>query len=201
MSVTPLSALFNSVGLFYVLFLPIMAIQLFALLAIPVMLRPGMRTLDVGRALFSYASQTVGILLMSLGGLPTLYSVLANEPLNTGTYTALLLIFAVGGLTYLWHDSALRHIDAAAKAVPRMIFACAWKFLGLLVVLFTFLSLALRLSTGGPIPDQSWWIMHLALIFYGILLTYANIAPAPSSPVGFRSQAMAGQAVAKKKKK
>ena len=187
--------------MFYILFLPIMAIQLFALLAIPVMLRPGLRTLEVGKALFSYASQTAGILLMSLGGLPTLYSVLASEPLTAGTYTALLLIFAVGGLTFLWHDSALHHIDAAAKAVPRMIFACAWKFLGLLIVLFSLLSLVLNLTIGGAVPSQGWWIMHVALIFYGILLTYTNFAPPATSTGGFRTQAMAGASSMVKKKK
>lgn len=202
MSASPLSMMFSSVGIFYALFLPVMAIQLFALLAIPALLRPGLKTFDVGRALFSYTSQTVGILLMSIGGLPTLFSVLTNQALTNGTYTALLIVFAVGGLTYLWHDAALLRLDPAARAVPRMVFACAWKFLGLLIVLLALLSLVLRFAFMGPPLTQNFWIMHLILVFYGVLLTHISIAPAPLRPShGFQSQAMAGGRAAMKKKK
>ncbi len=201
MNASPLSMIFSSIGMIYVLFLPLIAVQLFALIAIPTMLRPGLRTLDVGRALISYASQTVGILLMSIGGVPTLYSVLVGLPLTGGTYTALLFIFAIGGITYLWHDAALSRIDPAARAVPRMIFACAWKFIGLLLVLLSLLSLVLHLVLQGSPTIPGWWILHLALIFYGVILTYASIAPAPTSSTGFRSQTMTGTSAVKRKKK
>lgn len=199
MDASPLASLVSSTGLFYVLFLPLMAIQLFALLAIPGMLKPGVRASEVGKALLAFSAQTVGILLMTVGGLPTAYTVLASQPLSSGTYTALLFIFAIGGLTYLWHDAALRHIDPAAKSVPQMIFGCAWKFVGLLIVLCSLLSLLLRLALEAGSLSPGWWIMHLTFIVYGLILTYASLG---SSPAGFRSQAMAGVAkIVKGKKK
>lgn len=189
--------MFSSVGMFYILFLPLMALQLFTLLAIPALLKPGVRTTDVGHALFSYASQTAGIILMTIGGIPTLYSVLSDQYLSSSMYAGLLVVFAVGGILYLWHDAALQHLDPASRAVPKMIFACAWKFVGLMIVLLTLLSLMLRLLLQSTPPTGGWWVMHLALILYGAILSHAHLGSKGGS--GFQTQSMA--AMPKKRKK
>lgn len=199
MNASPLGVLSSSVGLFYVLFVPIMVIQLFALLAIPCLLKSGARPADIGKAMLSYAAQTVGILLMTVGGIPTLYTVLASQPLSSGTYSALLFIFATGGLTYLWHDAALLRMDTAAKAIPQMVFACAWKFIGLLIILFALLSLMLRLTLQSASLTPGWWIMHVTLLLYGMILTYASFGPSHAG--GFRTQTMGGMMGLKRRKK
>lgn len=199
MDTSPFSTLFSSAGLFYTLFLPVMVIQFFALLAIPSVLRSGGRTVEIGKSLLSYGAQTVGIILMTIGGLPTIYTVLASQTLPAGTYAALLFIFAAGGITYLWHDAALSRIDALAKAVPQMIFACAWRFLGFLIVLCSLLSLVLRIALQSTHLVPGWWIMHITLFLYGMLLTLANIGHLPAGN-GFASQAMAGTGGKRRKK-
>lgn len=193
----PLGTLVSSAGLTVILFLPLMAIQFVTLIAIP-SIRSGSRPADVGRSILGYSAQTVGILLMTAGGLPTFYTVLASQPLTSGTYTALLFIFAIGGLVYLWHDAMLRTIDASARAVPQMIFAVAWKFVGLLITLFVLLSVLLRLAldAGGLTPG--WWILHLTFLLYGLLLTCADLGQAHGG--GFRSQVMAGAKMIRRKK-
>ena len=200
MESSPLSVLFSSVGLFYLVFLPVIAIQFFGLLAVPALLKPGTHLTNVGHALFSYACQTAGIIFMTVGGIPTFYSVLASQSLSSGTYASLLVIFAAGGILYLWHDAALQRIDAASRAVPEMIFACAWKFIGLTDVVLSLLSFMLRILLQNQAPTGGWWIMHLALLLYGVLLTHADVGKSPASVVGFQSQQMGGVAAKKKKK-
>ena len=194
-----MSLLFSSTGLFYLFLIPLLALQLFGLLAVAALVRPGIRIADTGKAIFSYSCQTLGILLMSIGGIPTLYSVLASQPLSSPTYTALLFLFAVGGITFLWHDDHLNRMDAAGRAIPRMIFGCAWKFIGFLIVLLSLLSFMLRLTLQGTSLPEGWWVMHLALLLYGVILSFSSMsAPAAS---GFRSHSMATSAAVKRKKK
>ena len=193
--------MFSATGIWYVLLLPLMAIQLFALLTIPCLLRPGSRPIDCGRALFSLISQTASIILMTLGGLPTLYSVLTTQPLTSSTYTALLLIFAIGGIVYLWHDAVLHRLDASVTAIPRMIFGCSWKLIGLMTVLLSVLSLTLRLVLQTDVIGQNLWILHLILIVYGMLLTFVSMGPATAPHAGFTSQHVAGHVKGVKRKK
>ncbi|MBI5155782.1 hypothetical protein HZA45_00755 [Candidatus Peregrinibacteria bacterium] len=137
---------------------------------------------------------------MSIGGIPTLYSVLASQPLSSPTYTSLLFLFAVGGITFLWHDDHLSRMDAASRAIPRMVFGCAWKFLGFVIVLLSLLSFMLRLTLQGNALPDGWWVMHLALLLYGVILSFTEMG-VPSSSGAFRSQTMVGSAAMKKRKK
>ena len=174
-----LTTMFQSVGLFYGFSLPIIVLLLFTILALPMFLRQNTNAEAMCCAIECYLAEMLGILFMTAGGLPALYAVFAGEPLTEITYVGLLLVFAVGGLLFLWHDARLRSIDPAAKAFPAALFHSTWKFLGLIIVTFTSLSLILRLML---IEEQAgpWWITHMIMLLYGLLISWFTLkSPAP----------------------
>jgi hypothetical protein len=205
---TPLSYLFSPTGIVYAILVPVMLLQLCALIMLPGLLKPGTKPMDVGRATYCYLAQSVGVLLLTAGGLPILYSLLASEPLNGNMWTGLLLIFAVGGLLFLTHDTHTKAIDAASRAMPAAIFFFTWKLLGLLITLFTAVSFVLRLILLGGDPDPRWWVLHIVFLMYGLILSWFTHLPSEvrmfsfsSSPVHTHAHAhTAKPAVAKKKK-
>ena len=116
MPITLLS-IFGSAGLLYGLLLPLITIVLFTLIAIPSFLSSSKNIDGVSKAVYCYLSQLVGILLMTLGALPTVFAVLAGTPLSTPTYLSLLATFSAGGLTFLWHDALVQTVASSARAV------------------------------------------------------------------------------------
>src|SRR3989344_625459 len=102
------SALFSGVGMFYGLTLPIGILMLITVLFVPSLAHSaGVKPMALGKAVYSYLLQATGILLMTLGGLPALYSVVARTQYEASAYLGLLVLFACGGFTFLWHDMLL----------------------------------------------------------------------------------------------
>jgi len=116
----------------------------------------------------------LAILLMTSGALPALYAVCAQRPLAEMTYVGLLIVFLIGGGLLLWHDARLRTIDSASKAIPGALFFVTWKFIGLLVILFSGISFVLRLiDAAEKIGD--WWVIHLIMLLYGLIISWFTL--------------------------
>lgn|GEM_PF-1087003 len=177
-----LTTMFQSVGLFYGFSLPVIVLVLFLLITLPVVFRPSMRAEAICYAAFCCMAEMLGILLMTAGGLPALYAVFSGQPLSEVTYLGLLIVFGIGGLLYLWHDSKLRAVDPASKAIPVAIFFITWKFIGLLVTVFAGLSFVLRLML---VEEQGvdWWVTHLIMLLYGLIISWFTLHRTPMFPV------------------
>lgn len=185
MNSTPISltSMFEAIGLSYGLSLPLIVLILFSFLALPAVFRPSARAESIGFAAYCYLAQMFGVLLMTAGALPALYAVFANQPLPEATYIALLLVFGMGGLIFLWNDAQLRHVDAVSKAIPGTLFYITWKFIGLLVTVFAILSLGMRVMAAPVEGDVFWWVPHLIMLLYGLVIGWFTLRrPADSVP-------------------
>ncbi|PIQ75974.1 hypothetical protein COU78_03365 [Candidatus Peregrinibacteria bacterium CG10_big_fil_rev_8_21_14_0_10_49_24] len=164
------SAMFSFVSVFYGLLVPLMTALTLAVVFIASMLHPGAKPYGVGSAVFHYVMQGLGILLMTTGALPTITSVLAGVELTGATYFTLLLVFAAGGVLFLWHDNTVRTVDSASRAVPGAIFLYTIKIIGYLIIILWSLSV-ITIVVGGTAAEAGWWIMPLVMIVYGSLLS------------------------------
>lgn len=187
MTESPFLNMFDLVGLFYGVLIPIIVVQLVILFLIPSVIKSNAKTEEIGKAVYCFLSEGLGLILMTIGGIPTLYSVLAQSPLHDTQYIALLLVFAVGGFTYLWHDHLLKNVSVAARAVPYTIYFSAIKFLSLAMVLFATLSLLLKVTLIEESLEPHWWIMHTIVLFYGLILWWCTRSNLETTSSPFRS--------------
>jgi len=202
MVTAPLSMLFGSIGVFYGILLPVLVVQIMALFFMPCLLNRAGKPEEIGKAVFCYMVQGFGIVLMALGGLPTIFSVLARQSLPTATYAGLLFVFAAGGLAFLWHDYLARGLDPAARAVPAAICHYSWRFVGFVLTVLSTLSMVLRMLLGSTLLYEGWWVMHTVVLLFGLILLWATAEEMQASQSGFKSTIMAGkQLIASAKKK
>ncbi len=182
----------------YLLALPVIIGQVLALLFVPSMLKQGAQVQSVGRAVYSYIGQSIGILLMAVSALPALYAVLARLAYPNSTFTALLFVFAFGGMTFLWHDYLSSTVDPASRQVPFLIHFYTWKLMGLLLILLSSLSLVLQLVfVQGGLLDAASWELHTVLILFGLALCWCTALPRNA----FQRVSMDGQIRKKSTKK
>ncbi len=187
----------GNVGLLFALQLPLYILLLLAFLFVPSILTAGARSLSVGKAIYCFLMQGVGVVMMSMGALPALYSVLANkvvgqQPFTTNTYLGLLIVFAVGGLIFLLHEHLARTVDEPSRAIPYAIYFFTFKIIGVLALLFGCMGLLLSMLFGIANTTAGWWIMPTIILLYGLVLSYCTrleslvLAPqkitAPGSP-------------------
>ena len=175
---TPLfAAMFSFTGVLYGLIIPVVLFMSIAILFIPCMLHMGAKPKGVGKALYCFGMQGLGILLMTAGALPTVISVLTQVNLAGATYFTLLFLFAVGGIVFLWHDNMIHEIDAGSRAVPEAIFHTVIRLIGGLTVVIWFLSFIISLF-GGGILGGAWWVMPIVMMVYGGVLLWCVRGPA-----------------------
>jgi len=181
-----LLGLLQSQVIFYGIVLPVVSLVLFFLLCVPAFLRSSARPMDIARAAFHCLAQSVGIVFMIAGSLPALQVVISNQALNATSYMGLLIVFAIGGLLFLWNDVQLKHMSVASKEIPETLYFYAWKFIGLIVVLFSGISIALTLLFSPMTFQTGQWMMHVILFFYGLLISFFTLTrphiTAPSAP-------------------
>jgi hypothetical protein len=168
-----LSTMFQNVGLSYGWSMPVLLLIGLALLSVAIS-RDGGTAAARTRALYCHLMEFIGVLLMTAGALPALYAVFSLQPLSQITYVGLLLVFAAGGLLFLWHDARLGEIDPAARETADALFLNAWKLMGMLVVIFTGLSLLLRVMLASD-HTNGWWVMHLTMFLYGLVLCWFTL--------------------------
>jgi hypothetical protein len=186
MVTTPLTTLLGSAGMFYGILLPIMTLQIFALVLIPSLVKGG-RMPDVAKATYCYAAQGIGIVLMASGALPSVYAVLAQQQLVSMAYAGLLFTFAIGGLVFLVHDRQALTLDAASRVVPEAVFFYTWKFVGLLLTVLGALSLLLQLLLQGAVDLA--WELHAVILLFGVILLWCTLENEMKAPA-FNSSPM-----------
>ncbi len=155
---------------------PVFALLLFFLLCVPAFMRSSARPMDIARAAFHCLAQSVGIVFMIAGSLPALQVVISGQALNPTTYMALLLVFAVGGLLFLWNEVQLKEMSVASKEIPETLYFYTWKFIGLVAVLVSGLSMALNLLLMPESFMDGSWMAHVILFFYGMLITFFTLS-------------------------
>lgn len=169
-------------SMFSLLIVPLAIVQLFAVLFIPSMLVPGAKPMAVGKAVYAYTMQTVGIILMVGGAFPALYGVLQKlvypeELYTTEIYIALLVLFATGGLLFLWHEQMAQSVDEMSRRVTAALFWFFWRAVGALSLIFAVLSLLLTMLLTPQPLEPDWWIIPVLTLAFGWLLCYATRMP------------------------
>lgn len=168
-----LTAMFQEIGLSYGWSMPVLLLIGLAILSVAVS-HDGGKSSQRLRALYCHLMEFIGVLLMTAGALPALYAVFSMQPLSQITYVGLLLVFAAGGLLFLWHDTRLGEIDAAARETADALFLNTWKLMGMLVLVFTGLSLVLHVMLVSERTDSSW-IIHLTMLLYALILCWFTL--------------------------
>lgn len=192
-------SLFSVQGIIYGVLVPVAIVEIAALILIPSLLRPGAKPKAVVKALFCYAMLGIGVLLMTIGALPTIFSVLTGLAFSGETYIGLLLLFAVGGAVFLWHDNEVRTIDAASRSVPAVLYHFLFKVVGNVLVLLSGLSLALSIILGGT-NESGWWITPVIMLIYGLLLSWCTCSKSSASSVFLSTPVATAPAPSKTKK-
>ena len=187
MTESPFLNMFDLSGLFYGVLVPLVVVQLVILFIIPSVIKSNAKVEEIGKATYCFLSEGLGLILMTVGGIPTLYSVLAQSPLHDTQYIALLLVFASGGFTYLWHDYVLKSVSTAARAIPHTIYFFTIKFLSHAIVLFSSLSLLLKATLTESDFEPHWWIMHAIMLLYGLILWWCTRSNLEVTSSSFRS--------------
>lgn len=157
-------------------------LSLSVFLLIPSLFVPGARPLSAAKAVYCYLMETVGVVLLSIGGIPAVYAVMEKfatgyERFSTEMYVALLMIFAAGGITYLWHESMAAKIDQTSQRVCAAIFHILWKALGYFLLMGSILTLFLLLLLAQDMLMPGWWILPTILLLYGWLLSWLTRDP------------------------
>ena len=153
-----------------------------ALLLIPSLLAEGAKPTETAHALYRYILQGIGAVLMTLSGLPALYGVLTNRALPQNGYLALLIVFAFGGIVYLWNEGKTERIAPASRLVPSLIFRYAFKFIAFVAMAMAVTSLLTTLLfSSWPFPD-SWFGSPLVFFCYSCFLLWCTHFPAPKEP-------------------
>lgn len=180
---------FGAAGLFYAVLIPLVFVQVMALVFIPSMMSNGAKALHVGKAIFCYAMQGLGVVLMSISGLPAVYSVLIGAPLMGNMYLGLLIIFAIGGFLFLRFEHKAANIDDASRLVPYALFFYTVKFVGAVAVVGSLLSLTFSMLTLGTLMMPGFWITPTLFLLYGLLLSACTKWPR-LHPQNFQNSAM-----------
>jgi len=115
--------------------------------------------------------QSIGIVLMTLGALPTLLSVLMGPQYAGRTYMSLLWIFLVGGAIFLWHEQKASHLEKASVLLVHTIFVTVIKTMGYLAALLSVLYVLIAVAMGTF--ATSWWIPPTVFFLYGVLLYWS----------------------------
>lgn len=192
-------------GIVYIILAPLVLVQFFTLLFIPSFLVPGAKPVGIVRAIYAYTMQSVGIVLMALGAIPALHGVLEKfslsvERFSTEIYISLLILFATGGLVYLWHEQMAHTIDDASRRVSRALFTILWKTIGALLMILSLLSFLLTMLLSQS-ATGNWWIMPIVLFCFGWLLVSSTRTSAPAGGSAFQRSPMNGSQAAASGKK
>lgn len=168
----PLSTIFGFIGSFYGLVVPLLTIFFLTVLFLASMTVSGAKPKAVGEAVYNYVLHAVSVLLMTIGALPTVFSVFAGVAYTGRTYIALLLVFACGGLIFLMQDQAVRKLDGPSKAVTEAVYMTTLKIIGNLTALLSGISIFLSIVLAAFAPG--WWVTPFVLLLYGLLLSWCT---------------------------
>lgn len=165
-------------GVAYAFLVPLMFAQFMALVLIPSLMADGRKPARTAKAIYCYLLESIGIALMIATSFPSLWSVLSGIAFNGRMYLLLLIVFAVGGLTFLWHESIVETLDEPSRAVPLAIFHYTFKLLGYVLTIVGGLLLLTDMLLLNGAAFEGWWIGPFLLLVYGILIAWCTRWPA-----------------------
>lgn len=168
----PLTTIFGFIGSFYGLIVPLCTLFFLAILFLASMTVPGAKPKGVGQAIYTYIMHGTSVLLMTIGALPTVFSVFAGVAYTGRTYIALLLVFACGGLLFLMQDQETHNLDSASRAIPEALYMTTLKVIGNLLAILSTLSIFLSIVLASFQPG--WWVTPFVLLIYGLLLSWCT---------------------------
>ncbi len=168
----PLTTIFGFIGSFYGLVVPLCTLLFLAIIFLASMSVPGAKPKGIGRAIYTYIMHGASVLLMTIGALPTVFSVFAGVAYTGRTYIALLLVFACGGLLFLLQDQETHNLDSASKAIPEALYMTTLKVIGNLLAMLSALSIFLSIVLASFQPG--WWVTPFVLLLYGLLLSWCT---------------------------
>lgn len=168
----PLTTIFGFIGSFYGLVVPLLTLFFLTVLFMASLQVPGAKPKQVSEAMYSYIMHAVSVLLMTIGALPTVFSVFASVAYTGRTYIALLLVFACGGLLFLMQDQEVRKLDSASKAVIEAVYMTTLKVIGNLMALLSAISIFLSIVLAST--QAGWWVTPFVLLLYGLLLSWCT---------------------------
>lgn len=171
MDASPLTFFLSPIGVFYSVTVPFVLLLLFTLILISSASAPGAKAGHVAAAAFHYVMEGIGIILMTIGAIPTLVSVLGGPPYPGRVYMSLLWVFLAGGALFLWHEQCTQKIERASLGVVHALFVTTVKTVGYAVALFSALALLLTIAL-GQFP-AGWWVSPVILFLYGSLLYWS----------------------------
>ena len=122
-------------------------------------------------AIFGHCMLVVGVILMSITAIPTLMAVVSPIAFEPHEYLGLLLIFAAGGIVYLWVDQHLRTLNAAVLKMPSVVYKMTIKFIGSVSLLYSAISLSLAIAFQAT-HAAGWWSLSFVSFFYGGILCW-----------------------------
>jgi hypothetical protein len=167
------------VGAIWSIALPLMILQIFALLFLPSLMVPGAKPSLVAMSVYCYLLQLIGLIMMTAGGLPALEGVLekivvGHDRFSTEMYLAMLILFAAGGLTFLWHEHMALTIDHASRRVCAVIFSGSLRLIGYLLCVFSAVSFLLMMLLMPGSMHAISGLLPTLLFLYGLLLLWCT---------------------------
>jgi len=199
MNASPLSFFLSPIGVFYSVTIPFLLLALFALILIANTQAQGAKTGKVALAAFHYLMQGVGVILMTIGALPTLVSVLGGPPYPGRVYMSLLWVFLVGGALFLWHEQCAQKIERASVIVVHSLFVTTVRTVGYIVALFSALSMLITVALGQY--SAHWWVSPIVLFLFGSLLYWSAKESDAAEPAFMNTTLHATHKAVKKGKK
>lgn len=147
---------------------PFVVAGLLILLFIPGMMTPRAKPEGVGRAIACVLWKTFGLLLVALSLLQLTSDVVTTEALTPEPMlSVLILIFAVGVGMMVQASRVLANVDAASKAVPKLVFVLTCEIVGGLLIVITGMTIAINFILTQTLAG---WQMQTVTILLGIVL-------------------------------
>ncbi len=181
----PLATFFGPIGIMYGLIVPLVLVLLLGIFFAASILSPTARPSRVAQAAYCAILMGVGILMMRIAAIPTVWSVLAGVSYATVEYVGLLILFACGGALFLWHDNWMRSLDTSSSMVSSLMFVYTVKAIGTITAVLTGLSLLLTFILGNA--EEGWWTVPLTFLLYGVVLMMSTRSEASPMPPIFSS--------------
>ncbi len=147
---------------------------LYLMILVPSLLPNKARPEDIGRSLFCYLMEGIGVAIMSVSGLTAVIGVLAGIPAPAFSYLLLLLVFGAGGVIFLRYESRQRIIDPNAQIIPSLLFRYTVKLVGVASGLLGGFSLISFLFFRPIGIAPRWWVNPLVMLIYGCFLVWVT---------------------------
>ncbi len=152
----------------YALVLPLALFGVFLLFYIPAMMVTDAKPMAVGQAIVCYIMKTLGILLMTTSILPLLYSLMNNTVPQDKSLYSLLLVFVVGLGILVHFSSVSQKVDEPSVVVIRSIFSHGFEVLGMILAVFSGLTLMLQFLLTESFQD---WQMPATMLVVGLMFS------------------------------